>query len=95
MKKLRLILTFLNTSEKKQASLILFFVFFMALLDTLGVASILPFISLLINPELIETNSILNKFYRSTYLLGVDSPKKFLFFFGSAVFFFFYFFINN
>ena len=91
MKKLRLILTFLNTSEKKQASLILFFVFFMALLDTLGVASILPFISLLINPELIETNSILNKFYRSTYLLGVDSPKKFLFFFGSAVFFFFIF----
>ena len=32
----------------------------MALLDMIGVASILPFISVLMNPNLVETNFILN-----------------------------------
>ena len=36
----------------------------MALLDTIGVASILPFIAVLTNPDIIETNVILSKAFK-------------------------------
>lgn len=42
---------------------ILVFVLIMALLDVIGVASILPFIALISNPEIIETNKFLSTFY--------------------------------
>ena len=36
----------------------------MALLDTIGIASILPFMTLLTNPELLETNIVLIELYK-------------------------------
>ncbi len=58
----------------------------MALLDMLGVASILPFIAVLANPALIETNPILFSAYQLSKNLGLSSTDQFLFFLGLIVF---------
>ncbi len=54
-----------------------------ALFDMAGVASILPFIGLLTNPQLIESNLFLNMVYTS---LGFLDPMIFLFFLGLTTF---------
>ena len=43
----------LTAKERKQALLLLIMVIIMALLDTIGVASIMPFVAVLNNPTLI------------------------------------------
>ena len=58
----------------------------MALLDMIGVASIMPFMAVLINPEIIETNNILNTLYKYLNAVGVETEKEFLFILGVMVF---------
>lgn len=58
----------------------------MALLDMLGVASILPFIAVLANPALVETNPILSWVYELSVNVGVASVEQFLFLLGFLVF---------
>ena len=58
MKTFKKLLFLLDNRERKIAFLLLIMIIMMALADMIGVASILPFISVLSNPELIETNSI-------------------------------------
>ena len=58
----------------------------MALLDMIGVASIMPFMAVLINPEIVETNNILNILYKFLSLVGVETEKQFLFTLGVLVF---------
>ena len=58
----------------------------MALLDMLGVASILPFMSVLTNPEIIQTNPILNKMFDFSKLYGVKNDQQFVFILGALVF---------
>ena len=58
----------------------------MALLDMLGVASIMPFISVLSNPELIETNGLLNKAFKFSGKFGIETNQQFLFASGVFVF---------
>ena len=60
MKTLNKILTLLSLKERKQAIFLLVMILLMALLDTLGVASIMPFIAVLANPDLIQTNIFIN-----------------------------------
>lgn len=60
----------------------------MALLEMLGVASILPFIAVLANPALVETNSILSWAYQFSSNVGVASVEQFLFLLGFLVFVF-------
>lgn len=55
----------------------------MALLDMIGVASIMPFIAVLANPELVETNDILNSAYSK---LAFTDPQQFLFALGMLMF---------
>lgn len=57
-----------------------------AFLDTLGVASILPFVALLSNPDLVETNVILNTIFKLSNYVGIYTIKQFLFAFGVMVF---------
>jgi ABC-type multidrug transport system fused ATPase/permease subunit len=59
---------------------------FMALLDLLGVASILPFITVLANPSLIETNAILNKIFIFSNIFGIKNNNDFFFALGIIVF---------
>lgn len=84
IKKLILLLT---PQERVTAGLLLFMITIMAILDMIGVASILPFIAVLTNPSLIETNEILNFIYRSIAIFGVYNHQHFLFALGLIVFF--------
>ncbi|MCF8131388.1 MAG: ABC transporter ATP-binding protein/permease [Deltaproteobacteria bacterium] len=55
----------------------------MAVLDTVGVASIMPFMAVLGNPDVVETNRWLALAYSH---LDFSDPKSFLFFLGAVVF---------
>ena len=80
------ILFLLSDYEKKRSLLLLIMITMMALLDMLGVASILPFVAVLTNPSLIETNFILNKMYQILNSLGMQTNQEFLFVLGLLVF---------
>ena len=51
-------LILLSKHERKNAIVLLFLILIMAFLDMIGVASILPFMAVLTNPGIIETNVI-------------------------------------
>lgn len=53
----------------------------MALLDVIGVASIMPFIAVLANPELISSNALLFWVYQA---IGFTDEQRFLYFLGVA-----------
>lgn len=80
------LLLLLDSKERKNALLLIFMIIIMALLDMIGVASILPFIAVLTNQSLIETNIILNTLFKSSSIFGVDNYQHFLFFLGILVF---------
>jgi ABC-type bacteriocin/lantibiotic exporter with double-glycine peptidase domain len=58
----------------------------MAGLDMLGVASILPFMAVLANPELVQTNAVLNTAFQAASALGIHTTQQFLFALGVLVF---------
>ena len=87
MQTFKKILYFLTPHQRKYAGLLIIMTLIMALLDMIGVASILPFIAFLTNPELIETNIILNKMFKISNILGVNNSQDFLFALGILVFF--------
>jgi len=76
----------LNRQERKHAGLLLCMILVMALLDMIGVASIVPFIAVLTNPEIVETNVILNKIFQISNAFGVKNKQEFLFAVGVLVF---------
>lgn len=69
--------------EKRRGTLILVLVVFMALLETAGVASVMPFLAVLGNPEVVETNPILSDLYS---LLRFETVNHFLMVLGIAAF---------
>ena len=86
MKNIKLLFYILNNHERKLAILLLVMILIMALLDTIGVASILPFIAVLSNPDIIETNAILNMTYQKSAIFGVENKQHYLFLLGITVF---------
>ena len=86
MQTFKKLLFLLTLKERKQASLLLLMVLMMALIDMIGVASILPFMAVLTNPDLIETNSILNEMFQASKIFNVESKQQFIFFLGIIVF---------
>jgi len=87
MQTFKKILIILTPSERKQAGLLLLMILIMALLDMIGVASILPFMAVLTNPSLIETNLILNNFYQLLNSFVLLNKDKFLLILGLIVLF--------
>jgi ABC-type multidrug transport system fused ATPase/permease subunit len=73
----------LDKRERRNAVLLFTLMLAMALLETTGVASIMPFIAVLSDPELIKTNDVLAGVYER---LGFSSTHSFLIFIGSGVF---------
>ncbi|WP_291320540.1 hypothetical protein [Desulfonatronospira sp.] len=74
----------LKPKEKQRGALVLGMVIVMAaLLETAGVASVMPFLSVLGNPETVQTNPALAWAYES---LGFDSVDGFLFALGAGAF---------
>tara|TARA_B100001540_G_C15812265_1_gene645189 strand:+ start:2469 stop:4262 length:1794 start_codon:yes stop_codon:yes gene_type:complete len=86
MANLKKLLFLLSHYERKRAILLLVMILFMAIIDMLGVASIMPFIAVLTNPDLVETNTMLNKAYINSSIFGVESKQQFLFALGVFVF---------
>lgn len=86
MQNFKKLLYLLSSYERKRAMLLLTMILFMALLDMLGVASIMPFIAVLTNPEIIETNGMLNTAYKTSGIFGVETNQEFLFIMGIFVF---------
>ena len=72
--------------EVKRAGLLLIMIIFMALLEMIGVASILPFVTVLTNPSIIETNFALNFMFKTSDIFGVKNYQQFLFALGVIVF---------
>ena len=72
--------------ERKRGILLLLMILIMALLDVVGVASILPFIAVLTNPNLVETNVILKTTFEFSRIFGVENIDQFLFALGILVF---------
>jgi ABC-type multidrug transport system fused ATPase/permease subunit len=87
MKTFKKIFDLLSSRERKQVFYLLIMILFMALLDTLGVASIMPFIAVLTNPDIIQTNILINKIFKFSNIFGVETNNQFLFVLGVAVFF--------
>lgn len=83
---LRKFLDLLSPAERKRAGLLLVMILVMALLDMIGVASIMPFMAVLANPELVETNAFLSPAFRVSEQVGVTTVEQFLFLLGICVF---------
>lgn len=86
MQTLKKILFILNPIERNQGFLLLAMVSMTALFDLAGIASILPFVTVLINPEIIETNIYFVKIFEITKIFGVKNIDHFLFVLGVLVF---------
>jgi ATP-binding cassette, subfamily B, bacterial PglK len=81
---LKKFLELISSSEKKKLLILIFMILVMALIDMLGVASIMPFMAVLANPELIETNRIIGAMYAYS---GSANKESFFFFLGLIFFF--------
>ena len=73
----------LDARERRNAVLLFGMMLVMGLLDAIGIASVMPFISVVANPDVVETNDYLNAVYT-----GLDFTNKdnFLLFLGGVVF---------
>ena len=80
------ILYLLNLRERRIAGVLLVLIIIMALLEMIGVASIMPFMAVLTNPSLVETNFALNKMFQASTMFGVEDNQQFLFAMGVLVF---------
>jgi ABC-type multidrug transport system fused ATPase/permease subunit len=76
----------LTPNEKKQSGLLLIMMFIVSLLEMTGVASILPFVTVLTNPNLIDTNFFLNYIFEISIFFGVENKKQFIIALGIFVF---------
>ena len=86
MQIIKKLLYLLTPKEQRNASLLMIMVIGMAFLDMLGVASILPFTTVMSNPDLIESNIFLNKAFKTAEIFGVETKQDFIFILGILVF---------
>ena len=86
MQTFKKLLSLLSPSERNRAGLLLLMILIMSFLEMTGVASILPFMAVLTNPSLIETNFILNYMFEVSNIFGVENNQQFIFALGTLVF---------
>lgn len=65
----------MNRTERRSASLLLILIFMVSIVDMIGVASVLPFVAILTQPDLINTNSTISWFHE---VLGRPSRSYFI-----------------
>jgi len=80
---LRMLLDLLDRREKRRALLLLAMIVGMGVIESVRVASIVPFVALIADPDVMTTNRYLAVAYQ---WLGFQSPDAFLFVIGLAVF---------
>ena len=86
MKTLDKLFKLFTRGERKRCALVLLLVLGMALLDTAGVASLMPFLAVLGDPEMINTNPVLSKLYLVSQKFGVTNSGDFLIVLGVGSF---------
>ena len=86
MKTIKKLLYLLTPGERKRVGLLMLMIMIMALLDMAGVASIMPFMAIMVNPGFIESNSIIKGMYDLSLIFGVENKDQFLFASGILVF---------
>jgi ABC-type bacteriocin/lantibiotic exporter with double-glycine peptidase domain len=86
MNTIRKILLLMTKAERHRGQFILFLLTIMALLETLGVASVMPFLVVLSDPGLIEENAILSRLYNFSLSHLINSEDQFLFLLGVCSF---------
>lgn len=79
MTAIRQVLKLLTPAERRRGFFVLLAAMAMAVVDTLGVASVMPFLAVLGNPDIIGSNAWLVEFYR---LGGFANRDEFLFALG-------------
>ena len=85
MKIILKIIFLLSPTEKIRGVLVFFMMLVMAFLDMLGVASIMPFVAVISNPDIIYTNELLQFLYHHAQKHGVQTEKSFIFLLGLLV----------
>lgn len=78
----RKLLSFLSKSERKDSFKLLGLIVLMALMDAIGVASIMPFMTIVTDQQSIQSNKVLNNLF--TYF-DFESPVNFIWFIGILV----------
>lgn len=73
----------LDHRERRNALLLIGLMMIMGLMETIGVASVMPLIAVIANPEVVTTNVYLSRAYD---VLGFSSTDDFILFLGIAVF---------
>ena len=86
MQIIKKILFLLSPDERLSAFFLMLMILIMALLDLIGVASILPFMAVLTSPSLIETNIFLHTMFEFSKIFGIENNQQFLFALGILVF---------
>jgi len=86
MKILEKTIALLTPYERKRGLLVLLMVIGMALFEAVGVVSVMPFLAVLGNPEMIDTNSTLNAFYVLAQTIGINTNDDFLIILGLGSF---------
>ncbi len=86
MQNFKKLLFLLSSRERNRAVLLLLMILIMAFLEMIGVASILPFMAVLTNPNIVKTNLVLEKMFNLSIFFGVQTEQQFLFVLGVLVF---------
>ena len=86
MDTLKKTLSLLNPHERRNGILVLLLVIGMALLETVGIASVMPFLAVLGNPEMLDTNIVLIWLFNIAKGAGIKSPDDFLILLGIGAF---------
>ena len=79
---IKIILGLFTSGERKRLFILLGLMVVSAIIEVAGIVSILPFLSLITNPDVIKDNEILNWFYTT---LSFQSANRFLIFTGIIV----------
>ena len=76
---LKRIFNLLPLPDRKKGAFLVFLMLITSLFDALGIASVMPFMAVIVNPKLIEASKILTFIY---FRLNFSEEKDFIFFLG-------------
>ena len=76
----------LDPKDRRNGSLLLFLMFMTATIDAAGVVSLMPFIAIISQPDLIFSNNYLLSLYNIFLSIGGSGQKGFLIFLGGLCF---------
>ena len=77
------VLALLSPQERRRGALVMVMVIIMAVLETIGIASVMPFLSVLGDPEAVENTPYL---YATYNFFGFESTESFLMALGIGAF---------